>query len=257
MERIVPRTASDVVVSTYEKKLMFMDTGIAESPSLSIRNAHREISRIQKIANETLELALEAFFEKDPDKAKKALRNEKVINYLTRKTSSKLVKITDTNQSRYSKRVAKMFRIVFDIERIGDHAENIAEYTAHVIENELVFSDAAIEELKQLSELTTSLTSQAHVVFEKYDPSHVPQIKTLEKTIDKLRQDFTENHINRLNNEFCEPRSGVVFTDMIIDLERCADHANNIASTMFPRRKQNKTKSNNNQNREPNPPSNS
>jgi len=238
MERIVPRAASDRMISAYEKKLMYLDTGIANSPSLSIRNARLEINRIQKIANETLGLALEAFFEKDPDKAKKALRNEKVINYLTRKTSSQLAKITDINQSRYySKMVAKMYRIIFDIERIGDHAENIAEYTVHIIENELSFSDAAIDELKQLSELTTQLAMQSLTVLEKHDPTLIPQIKTLEKTIDSLRLSFTKNHIDRLNNEICEPRSGVVFTDMIIDLERCADHANNIASTMYPRRK--------------------
>jgi len=243
MERIVPKTTADTIDTTYEKKLMYMDTKIAQGPGLSIRNAHREISRILTIANETLEQALEAFFEKDLDKTKIVLRNEKVIDYLVRKTSAKLVKINNMTLSQsYSKRVGKMFRILYDIERIGDHAENIAEYTILVSENELPFSDTAIEELQQLASLTTSLTTKALTVFEKSDFSLIPQIREVEKTVDKLRELFTENHINRLTNESCEPRSGVVFTDMIIDLERCADHANNIATIVSPRRKRSKNR---------------
>jgi len=243
MERIVPKTASDAVGTIYEKKLMHLDTKIPQGPGLSIRNAHLEISRIQKIANEALEQALEAFFEKDIDKAKQVLRNEKVIDWLIRKTSAKLVRINNATLSQsYAKRVAKMFRVLYDIERIGDHAENIAEYTILVSENELVFSDQAIEELKQLGSLTTSLTDKALTVFEKNDFSLTPEIRSIEKTIDSLRLEYTENHISRITNEICEPRSGVVFTDMIIDLERCADHANNIAATIAPRRKRNRNK---------------
>jgi len=60
------------------------------------------------------------------------------------------------------------------------------------------------------------------------------QIKTLEKTIDKISKEFSENHISRLKDEKCDPKSGVIFTDMLIDLERSADHAKNIASAIIP-----------------------
>jgi len=240
MKKIVPMKESDTVTTLYDKKLIYMDTKVAQGPSLAIRNAHLEICRIHKIATETLGLALEAFFENDRAKAKIIFRNDKVIDALSRKISAKLVKINNMNLSPgYAKRVGKMFRVLYDIERIGDHAENIAEYTVHANENQLKFSDAAIGELKQLAAVTTDLTAKSLEAFEKNDSTLLAQIKELEKTVDNLTQEFTENHIARLTNEICEPRAGVVFTDMIIDLERSADHAHNIASTTLKKRNSN------------------
>ncbi|MCL2528453.1 MAG: Na/Pi cotransporter family protein [Defluviitaleaceae bacterium] len=236
MIKIVPLQASDKVDTIYEKKLMYMDTKVAQSPALALRNAHLELCRIQKISKETLELALAAFFEKDADKAKKVLGNEKIINTLTRKTSDKLVKINKMTLTQpNAKKIGKMFRVLYDIERIGDHAENIAEHAVNVMENELKFSNAAIDELKELGTLVSNITEKSLSAFENNDPTILPQIKEIEKSVDSLSAAFTENHVNRLTNEACEPRCGVVFTDMIIDLERCADHANNIASSMLPK----------------------
>jgi len=240
MKKIVPIKESDKADTTYEKKLMFMETKVAQSPSLALRNARLELFRIQKIANETLALALEAFFERDIDKAKRVIRNDKVISALTRKTSAQVANINKMNLPRgFAKRIGKMYRALFDIERIGDHAENIAEYTILVSENELKFSDAAIGELKQLGAVVTDLAAKSLEAFENQDSSLLTQVKTLEKTVDNLTLAFTENHIARLTDELCEPRAGVVFTDMIMDLERSADHANNIASAMV--KKQNDT----------------
>jgi len=244
MKKIVPMKESDTVATLYDKKLMYMDTKVVQGPSLAIRNAHLEICRIQKIANETLSLTLEAFFENDKDKAKIIFRNVKVIHALTRKTSAKLVKINNMNLSQgYAKRVGKMFRVLYDIERIGDHAENIAEYTVLVSENGLQFSAGAMAELKQLGVVTTDLATKSLEAFEKNDASMLAQVKALEKTVDNLTLEFTENHISRLTKEICEPRAGVVFTDMIIDLERSADHAKNIASTMIKKQRSNNTTS--------------
>ena len=238
MQKLVPLKESDKVATAHDKKLMFMDTKIVQGPSLAIKNAHREICRIQGIANETLELAIEAFLENNIDRTKQIFSNVKTIHTLTRKTSAKLVKINNLNLSKgYAKRAGKMFRVLYDIERIGDHAENIAEYAVHVNENEIKLSGEAISELKQLGTLTLGLAAKSLEAHEKNDAALLPQVKTLEKTVDSLTLEFTENHINRLTKEICEPRAGVVFTDMIIDLERSADHANNIASTMVRKRK--------------------
>ncbi|MCL2864969.1 MAG: Na/Pi cotransporter family protein [Lachnospiraceae bacterium] len=237
MEKIVPLKA-DGADRTYEKKLMYLDSADAkllQSPGVAVLNAHLELCRMGKIANENLKLALEAFFQKDVEKARKVVENEDILNYLNHSISAKLVWINNMRLSIHeAKKVGEMFRTLSDMERIGDHAENIAEYTVVIAEGNLRFTEAAIEELKELSEVTVALAVKAMEVFERQDEPSLSQIVALEDEVDELSVDFIENHIERLKEEACAPQSGVFFTDMITDLERCADHANNIAFTIIP-----------------------
>ena len=233
MQRIVPITSegSDKI---YEKQLMFLDEKTSQSPSIAVVNAHLELCRMGRIANENLALAVESFNTKKPDLAKKALKNEKIIDYLSHNIAIKLIWINNMALSGYeAARIGRMFQIVSDMERIGDHAENIAEYTIIVDDNELKFSEAAEKELKNLGELTINLSQVSLEAYENEDLSLLPQIRSLEQKIDKLSAEYTENHIDRLKVASCEPKSGVIFTDMITDLERSADHANNIAFSML------------------------
>jgi len=234
MQKIVP-LKKDEVDNVYEKKLQYLGE-TAQMPAIALVNAaHFELCRMAKIANECLILSLESFFERNEDKAKKTLEIEKIINFLNHQISSKLVEINNMALSEIdAEKVGKMFKTLSDIERIGDHAENIAEYTLIITERNLKFSDAAIEELKILGNLVTQQVDRAINVYENSDISALSQIKHFEKEVDKLSKNFTENHISRLKIRNCDPKSGVLFTDMIIDLERSADHAKNIAfSTIY------------------------
>jgi len=233
MQKIVP-VKSETVETIYEKKLMYLDEKTSQSPSIAVLNAHLELSRMGKIANENLELAIESFMSNDIDKAKKVLKNEKIIDYLSHNIAIKLIWINSMTLSGYeAERLGRMFQIVSDMERIGDHAENIAEYTVQVDSNELKFSEAAMEELAELSELTISHITKALDAFENEDVLRLPEINAMEQEIDRLSAAFTDNHIDRLKVAQCEPKSGVIFTDMISDLERSADHANNIAFSLL------------------------
>ena len=234
MQKIVPQKP-DEINNVYEKKLQYLGAETAQMPAMALVNAaHFELCRMGKIANENLSLSLESFFERNDDKANKTLKNEKIINFLNHKIASKLVEINNMALSEVdAERIGKMFKTLSDIERIGDHAENIAEYTLVVTERNLKFSDVAIEELQLLGNLVTRQVVRAMNVYENPDESVLPQIKSYENEVDKLSKDFTENHIARLKTGNCDPQSGVLFTDMIIDLERSADHARNIALSAF------------------------
>ena len=229
MERIIP-VQSEGAEELYEKKLLYLDTKVTPTPSIAVLNAHMELCRMGKIANENLALSLESFFEKDTAKADKVLENEGIINYLNQDIASKLVWINNMSLSNIeAKKIGKMFRTLTDMERIGDHAENIAEYTMAMDDSDMEMSDEAIEELKALGDATMKLANEALHVFEKLNYPELPQIKTLEEKVDELSKKFAENHIDRLIAESCDPKCGVIFTDMITDLERSGDHANNIA----------------------------
>jgi phosphate:Na+ symporter len=240
MQRIVP-VKQDAADAKYKKKLMYLEDGINQLPAVAVPNAHLELCRMGRIANENLALAIESFFEKDLDKVTKVLENEKTVDYLNHKIASKLVSINNmTLSDTEAKRIGQMFIILSDIERIGDHAVNIAEYTQTVDAHQLAFSETALKEVRKLADLTINLANKALVTYERQDMNQLSKIKSMENKIDKLSKEYTENHINRLKDMQCEPESGVLFTDMIIDLERSADHANNIAFSMSLEKKWNK-----------------
>ena len=229
LNKIIP-LKEDETVKAYEKKLMYLDKVNMLTPTLAVVNAHLEICRMMKITIENLTLATEAFFERNSDKACQALENEKTIDFLYHGVSSKLITINNMTLSKQNaEKVSKMFNIISDIERIGDHAENISEYTLGMVENGYKLSEAAAGELKELNDVVLDLMDNALTVYELGNSTLLSIVEPLEKKVDELAVRFTDNHIDRLKLNVCDPRVGVIFTDIIIDLERSADHAYNIA----------------------------
>jgi len=237
MEKVVPYKANGKV-ATYEKKLMYLEPKMIQAPSVAVFNAQLELSRMGKIANENLVLALDAFFDKNEEKANKTMEQEDIVNYLNHSIASKLVWINNMPLSNAeAEKIGAMFRTLSDIERIGDHAENIAEYVLESKDGIAKLSDLAVQELKRLGVLAVSLATQAVDAYERQDEALLPQIESLEEKVDTLCAEFSENHLKRLKTEQCDPKSGIIFTDMLIDLERIGDHANNIAFSLLPERK--------------------
>jgi len=234
MQKVIPYRESENR-TTYEKKLVYLDTKMMQTPSIAVLNAHQELCRMGRIANENLTLSLEAFFEKSEEKAKKTFENEEIVNYLNHNIASKLVWINNmTLSNAEAEKIGRMFQTVSDIERIGDHAENIAEYALVMRDEDIKLSDGATEELKRLGEVAVDLVTKTLDLYEHQNEAGIPQIESLEEEVDRLSVAFTENHIARLKAGTCDPKGGVVFTDMIIDLERSGDHAENIAYSIVP-----------------------
>ena len=216
------------------KQLVFLTPGIMQTPSIAVAQAHREVCRMGKMAADNLTLAVDAFSSKDQKKAEAVLETEETIDYLNHQITSCLVQIRGKGlSSRDIEQISMMLRTVSDIERIGDHAENIAEYAAVDLIQDLDLSAQAYEELHTLSQAVVEAVSLAQEIYENNDALRLPLIASREQSIDDLAENCIENHIDRLQNEQCDPRSGVVFTEIIIDLERCADHAMNIAFSIL------------------------
>ena len=229
MQIIIP-VKPDETAEVHERSLVYFDTKTSTTPTLAVLNAQREICRMGKIANENLTIALESFFERNEDKANKTLENEKTIDFLHQGITAKLVEINNMPLSAGdAKKIGNMYAILSDIERIGDHAENIAEYALKVSENDTKFSETAVEELQMLSDIAKQLLAKALAAYEYRDMSLLPQIAALEEEVDNLSAQFAKNHVKRLKAKSCKPKSGLIFLDMLNDLERSADHAENIA----------------------------
>ena len=234
MKALIPIKPEEVR-EVHERKLIYLDTLIMQTPTLATINAHLEVTRMGKIANESLTLATEAFFERSEEKVNKVSENEKTLDFLHQEITAKLVEINNMSLSTGdAERIGAMFGILSNFEKIGDHAQNIAEYAATIIERGTKFSNAAIRELTELTALTLEATGIALDMYEHQNYSKLPQIETFEGKIDKLSTDFVKSHVKRLKSGKCKPRSGIIFIDMVNDLERTADQAEVVALTVLP-----------------------
>ncbi len=196
----------------------------------ALPQAVSEAERMGKMAVHNLNRAMEALLERDEEALEDVYKKENVIDYLNTEISNYLVKINQLSlpiQDR--KQLGAMFHVVNDMERIGDHAENIADFAKTVMSADLKFSKKAQNELRQMFEKVTQLLTYSINMFVTGDDVHAEEIQKLENEIDKMEKKLQKKHINRLANHKCEPHAAMIFSDLLSNLERVADHGTNIA----------------------------
>ena len=108
-------------------------------------------------------------------------------------------------------RVSNLFHTINDIERIGDHGENLAELAQYRIEHKLSFSNIAIAEMEEMIHRVQDIISKAIDALEHDNIQLAKTIEDQEQEIDILEQQLRDGHIKRLNNHSCHPSSGVIF----------------------------------------------
>ena len=226
-EKLMPDSAED---EFYSRKLLYCTNDVSKSPAIMITQAHKEIMRFADICRANLHTALESFFDRDEDKAEAVIEREKTINFLNHEINSYLVSLygKGLHESDVS-RVSTMLSVASDLERIGDLAENIAEYTQIAASNKAKFSPAALDDLGEMAEKVEYMVDLSMKAYDKEDRELLAEARAVEEQVDAMQEEKTENHIERLKAEICDPRGGVVYTDMVSDLERISDHATNIA----------------------------
>lgn len=210
--------------------LQYISMNTVFSPTAAIVEAMQEISRMGRKAEQNLKLSMEAFFDGEQAKIDQVYGTEKYIDYLSHEITDYLV---DVNQRQLpvsdSLKIGALFHVVNDIERIGDHAENIADAAVRMKEENITFSKKATKEIQDMFEKDMRLLTCALEMFENEDRSHMEEILTIEEEVDQMEIDLQNSHIRRMAKGKCSPESGLIFTDLVTGLERVADHATNIA----------------------------
>lgn len=216
-----------------DRKLLYMNqTGSILVP-VALAQAHREITRMGRIAAKNLATAVECFFEMDEEKAALVEETEDTVNYLDREIIARLVDLRTLDMTpRDLNRVYHMTLVVADIERLSDHAENIIEYEQQLRSQKATISEDAMKELRAIAQKTLESVNLCIDIFESEDYSRLPEADALEEEVDTLQETMIDHHVKRLMDATCDPLGGVVFTDMATDLERCSDHAVNIAEAL-------------------------
>lgn len=225
--KIIPDDESD---ENEPKKLLYINSDTMLTPSIAVTQVKREVIRMAEMTYKNIKLALKSFFNGDVSITEKVFETEKTINFLNHEITAFLIQLYGKNITpKELENVAMMFHVVADIERIGDHAENIAEYAIESKNMNVDFNEVALKELKEISEKSIEVFKKAIDVYNNEMFDELPVVSGMEEHVDDLQKKCIEDHIERLKKGHCSPRSGVIFTDMVSDMERCADHAINIA----------------------------
>jgi len=213
-----------------KKGPVYLNKDMINTPSIALSQTTKELVRMGEMVESMLNDVIMSFIQNDLNTLKNVYLKEEVVNTLEKEITKYLVLISQQSLSpKQSKRLTDLMNIVNDIERVGDHAENLAELSEEKINEKLPFSERALDELKSMFSKVQFSLNKTILAFKNRDITLAREVALKEDEIDNIEKELRNNHINRLNKGICYPESGVIFLDIISNLERVGDHANNIS----------------------------
>ncbi len=213
---------------TYQ--LEYIGEKVVFNPATAVVDVVKELDRMASLANENLNRAMNALITLDEEDIEEVYEVEKNINFLNHSITDYLVKINQTTLPIEDlKSLGALFHVANDIERIGDHAENVADAARQRKETGVVFSTDAQRELNELMEMVNQIIRYAMEAFAGGDETHLKEVAALEDKVDAKEKELQRMHVQRLTRGECTAEAGMMFSDIISGLERVADHATNIA----------------------------
>ncbi|WP_278681336.1 Na/Pi cotransporter family protein [Paraclostridium bifermentans] len=229
--KLVPDKAGEEDES---KAIKYLDDRIVETPSIAVASVVKETLRMGKKAKESVNYALDGFLEQSQENIDKSFKNEKIVNELQKGILNYLLKLSKAHLDEDARDIVdSLFNTVNDIERIGDHAENIAELAQDIIDSDLKLSKQGTEEVRELYNKVIATYDYALQAMKTYDVDLACKVIKMEEQVDIMEKSCRANHIHRLNNSLCSIDSGIIFLDLISNLERISDHAVNIAQQVI------------------------
>lgn len=207
-----------------------LDERILESPSFAIENAGHEIINMGRVALANVKIATAALLDADANFCREVFENEETIDRMEKILSEYLLKITNLSlNDEQHLQVKNMYYTIGNLERIGDHSENLAELAQKRIEHNDVFSEQGMRELKEISDAAIQAVDCSISAREEREMLKIRQTARWEEQVDSLEEELRESHMDRLSKGLCQLESGVLFLDAIANYERIADHAKNVA----------------------------
>ena len=226
--KLIPITEEESGASIRTK---YLDERILQTPSIALGNTVKEILRMGDKANKALELSINSLINKSKEDVEKTLKQEETVNALQKDILNYLLQLSKSplNDDERHK-IDLLFNTVNDIERVSDHAENISELSMIAIEKELKFSENAIDEMKNIYNKVSANFKTSLKCLEERNKELTSSIYKIEDEVNSLEKQYKKSHMDRLNNGKCTIDSGVLFLDLLTNLERVSDHACNIAN---------------------------
>ncbi|MGN7299252.1 Na/Pi cotransporter family protein [Ferdinandcohnia sp. SAFN-114] len=207
---------------------------IEQSPAIALGQAREEVVRMGEFAVKGLEESNTYLNEKSQKYSDTAMQIEDAINNLDKKITDYLIKVSSRSLSAQESALhSVLVNTIRDIERIGDHFENVVELVDYQISNKVKLTEDAMEDLNEMFKLTIYTVNEAVQSLQKNDRTLAIDVVKQEEKIDTMERSLRKKHILRLNEGKCSGQAGIVFVDIISNLERIGDHAVNIAEAVL------------------------
>ncbi len=216
-----------------EFHLKYLDNRVLSTPPIALAQARSETKRMAQIAHEMVDETLLFLQDNDLRKIPGLEKKEDLTDVLQKEITDFLVKLSQKSITQETSReVASMMNMVNDLERVGDHCENLWTLNQRKLDQKITFSEIAMNEISEISQLTREFLAKIIQALEDKDTGIFDEAHRLEDGIDDIEERLRNNHIKRLNTGECTVNSGLIFIDMLHNFEKIGDHTYNFAKAV-------------------------
>ena len=213
-----------------EEFVTHLDPRIFEQPAIAVAALSNAVATMGKLTLRNVERACEVCFTQDEAVIAEIFETEKKINAMNRELSEYLIKANTLPVNDHQRLVvADLFNTLTDLERSGDHAENVAKEVQLLMTRQLTLSETGKKDLRDMTDAVQEAFRYAVKAREERSVTSARKVSACEDLVDSLRDEQKERHMDRLSRGECKPEAGLVFIEIIDNLERISDHAQNMA----------------------------
>ncbi len=216
-------------------QLRYFDPLLLNTPPVAVQQLFREVQRMAAIVQDNYRFAMQYYFAPKELPLDDFNNNEEVIDYLNDEITKNLIEIEAHNLGPADTHlVGSLFHVVNDLERIGDHSMNIVEIGTTRKQEKIAFSSKAENEIETLAGIVTEMFRKSLHIVEKQitDTDIIGEVESMEARVDEMSEALAAHHVDRVKHKKCTPKNGMLYLDMLNNLERIADHADNLATSV-------------------------
>lgn len=216
-------------------RLTYFDDRLFSTPPIAAKQLFLEVLRMSDLVKANFAYAMKYFFSSKEMPLEEFNKREEVIDYLNAEVTAKMIELRAlTLADRDVHLMGSLFHVVNDLERIGDHSTNIVEIATSRRKEKTRFSAKAEREIEALYALVESMLDQSIAIVRDQiiDPKVISQVEEIEAKVDQMSEELANHHVDRVKDKKCTPKNGMLYLDMLNNLERIADHADNLATSV-------------------------
>jgi phosphate:Na+ symporter len=216
-----------------EFHLKFIDNRVLNTPPIALGQARSETKRMAQISLEMIDETVLFLMDGDEKRIKLLEKKEEMVDILQKEITDFLVALSQKSITpETSKDIASMMHMVNDLERVGDHCENLWRLGLRKKSQKVTFSETALVEIKELAEKTREFLAFVISALERRDATIAQKAEYMEEAIDQMESVLRNNHITRLNTGECAVLPGLIFIDMLHNFEKIGDHTHNVSKAI-------------------------
>ncbi len=233
IEKLATKIFKDRNEEKKKKSLHYINDNLLNTPSVAIIQVKREIENMFSLAEKNFYLGMAAIYTQELGASKELEEREEQIDYLNNVISDYLIKLSAKASLDDEKLIGAYYHVINDVERIGDHAYNFMEMAKKMKDEDLQFSEVAIEEFKVFEKVINDMFGFANQLFMETDMTLLKKLHESEEITDLLKDKLATNHFNRIKNNTCRNELSAYHSTLLIELERVGDHLTNIGYSVI------------------------